>query len=123
MTPEQMDDLRRHITDRASLADALAMGYRLDVGDPHWILSTPAGIPYASVDRAMAEGMLFSVLRAERARAIAETERRHTLMLAALLTVTGGEIVITDDQLTRTDLDDLIIERDDIWNGTRFRLR
>ena len=38
MTPEQMDALRCHITDRASLRDYLAMGYRLEENDPHWLL-------------------------------------------------------------------------------------
>jgi len=50
-----MDALRRHVTDHASLNDYLAMGYRLEEGDPFWLLYDQDDAPYATVDRALAE--------------------------------------------------------------------
>ena len=63
MTPEEMDSLRCHVTDLASIGDYVAMGYRLEENDPHWLLYDENEAPYATADRAMAE----YYLEAERA--------------------------------------------------------
>lgn len=55
MTPEEMDSLRCHVTDLASIGDYVAMGYRLEENDPHWLLYDQNNVACATVDRAMAE--------------------------------------------------------------------